>query len=142
MNQLWFLSNQPQQGMVTYLLKLNTFKKNLNLILPDSFICSFFHFQRDSIKWTGSPGERRGVRNVSPHSPLKVIGTGWSYQKVSKGESKTTVFPNLSTTSSERDQKPARSNNTLLPSTSNKTLSFLIIDLTCTEILKNTLHNI
>lgn len=84
MNQLWFLSNQPQLGMVTNLLKLNTFKKNLNLILPDSFICSFFHFQRDSIKWTGSPGERRGVRNVSPHSPLKVMVLAGAIRKSQK----------------------------------------------------------
>lgn len=68
MNELWFLSNQPQQGVVTYLLKPNTYEKNLNLILPDSSICSFSHFQR--VKRTG---ENRGVRNVSQCSPLKVL---------------------------------------------------------------------
>lgn len=45
MNELWFLSYQPQQGVVTYLLKPNTYEKNLNLILPDSSICLSLTFK-------------------------------------------------------------------------------------------------
>lgn len=69
MNEPWFLSYQPQQGVVTYLLKPNTYEKNLNLILPDSSICLSLTFK----EFSGLEKIGESFRNVSPCSPLKVL---------------------------------------------------------------------